>query len=129
MNAARPGFTIVEILLALLLLSFVVLGFQAATGQIIHYAAQSDRSLVAVQLAEDRLELIRLDPEYEALESRYETTETEIPGFPGLARQTLITRTDSTKSTGVLDYQRITVRVTGGGLREPVSRTVVVAAP
>lgn len=125
----RAGFTIVEILLALLLLSFVVLGFQAATGQIIHYAAQSDRSLVATQLAEDRLELIRMDTEYEALESRYEAVESDMEGFPGLTRTTAITRTMQTLDTGVLDYHRITVSVTGGGLRAPVSRTIVMAAP
>ena len=125
----RGGFTIVEILLALLLLSFVVLGFQAATGQIIHYAAQSDRSLVATQLAEDRLELIRLDPEYEALESRYEATESSLSGFPDLVRRTAITRVHQTLATGELDYYRITVSVSGGSLRTPVSRTLVVAAP
>ena len=125
----RDGFTIVEILLALLLLSFVVLGFQAATGQIIHYAAQSDRALVASQLADHRLALIRLDPDYEALESRYETVEATIPDFPGLARQTIINRTQAVQTGGYLDYYRITVVVTGDGLREPTSRTIVVAAP
>lgn len=125
----RGGFTIVEILLALLLLSFVVLGFQAATGEIIHYAARSDRELVATQLAEDRLDLIRLDPDYEALESRYEQTESSIPGFPGLTRQTVITRTETTLATGLLDFQRITVTLSGDGLRLPIARTVVVAAP
>ena len=125
----RGGFTIVEILLALLLLSFVVLGFQAATGEIIHYAARSDRELVATQLAEDRLDLIRLDPDYEALESRYELTESAIPGFPGLTRQTVIARTETTLPTGLLDFQRITVTLSGDGLRLPIARTVVVAAP
>lgn len=126
---ARDGFTIVEILLSLLLLSFVVLGFQAATGEIIHYAAQSDRALVAVQLAEDRLELIRLDPDYEALEARYETVEGDLPGFSGLTRGTVITRTQTTEPTGILDYYRITVTVSGSGLRDPAARTLVVAAP
>ena len=124
----RDGFTIVEILLSLLLLSFVVLGFQAATGEIIHYAAQSDRALVAVQLAEDRLELIRLDPDYEALESRYEGVET-LTDFPGLTRSTVIARTEATLPTGLLDYHRITVTVSGSGLRNPASRSHVVAAP
>ena len=125
----RAGFTIVEILLALLLLSFVVLGFQAATGQIIHYAAQSDRSLVASQLARDRLELIRMDTDYDGLEARYEATETQMAGFPGLKRQTVITHVMDTLATGILDYQRITVTITGGGLRAPISRSLVVAAP
>lgn len=125
----RDGFTIVEILLSLLLLSFVVLGFQAATGEIIHYAAQSDRALVAVQLTEDRLELIRLDPDYGALEARYEAVEDTISGFPGLTRSTVITRTEIVEPTGLLDYYRITVSVSGSGLRTPTARTLIVAAP
>lgn len=126
---ARGGFTIVEILLALVLLSFTVMGFQAATGEIIHYAAQSDREAVAVQLVEDRLDLIRLDPDYGQLESRYEATETEAQGYAGLTRTTTIVRTYQAQANGVLDYLTITVTVTGASLRSPVARTVVVAAP
>lgn len=126
---ARGGFTIVEILLALLLLSFVVLGFQAATGEIIHYAAQSDRELIGVQLAEDRLERLRIDPEYEQLESRYEGVESDLSGYPGLTRTTVITRTRTQQDTGLLDYLTITVTVDGDALRDPVARTIVVAAP
>lgn len=129
MNTRREGFTVVEIILALLLLSFVVLGFQAATGEIIHYAAQSDRGLVASQLTEDRLELIRLETDYEGLEAGYEAVEDSLPGHPGLTRTTTVTRFVETQVTGELDYQRITVTVDGDGLRSPVARTIVVAKP
>ena len=125
----RDGFTIVEVLLALLLLSFMVMGFQAATGEIIHYAAQSDRKAVAVQLLEDRLDLIRLDSDYDALAGRYSEEETPLPEYPGLTRTTLIERTRATQDTGLLDYISITVTIDGGNLRDPVARTIVVAAP
>lgn len=125
----RDGFTIVEILLALLLLSFTVMGFQAATGEIIHFAAQSDRQAVAMQLAEDRLDLIRLDPDYGALESRYEMAPTQLQDYPDLTRATEIVRTREQQATGVLDYVTITVTVAGSGLRAPVARTIVVGAP
>ena len=125
----RDGFTIVEILLALLLLSFMVMGFQAATGEIIHYAAQSDRQAVAVQLVEDRLDLIRLDPDYGELEARYETAEATLEDYPGLSRTTEIVHTYQEQSTGVLDYLKVTVTVSGGSLREPVARTIVIGAP
>lgn len=128
-DSGRAGFTIVEILLALLLLSFTVMGFQAATGEIIHYAAQSDRQAVAMQLVEDRLDLIRLDPHYGVLESRYETSATDLPDYPGLTRTTEIVRTREEQATGVLDYLTITVTVAGPSLRAPVARTIVVAAP
>lgn len=127
--AAREGFTLVEVLLAVVLLSFMVMGFQAATGTIIHHGVQSDREGVAVQVARDRLDVIRLDPRYERLKGAYEESNTSVPSHPGLKRTTIIEHTDQTTATGVLDYYTITVRVTGSGLRQPVSRTIVVAAP
>lgn len=128
-QGGRDGFTIVEIILALVLLSFTVMGFQAATGEIIHYAAQSDREAVAVQLVEDRLDLVRLDPEYEQLKSRYEAVESELADYPGLTRTTSIVRTYQEQETGTLDYLTVTVTVSGASLRGPVARTIVVGAP
>lgn len=125
----REGFTIVEVLLALLLLSFMVMGFQAATGEIIHYAAQSDREAVAVQLVEDRLDLIRLDPDYQQIEGRYEGVESDLTDYPGLTRTTTIVRTYQEQDTGILDYLKVTVTVTGASLRGPVARTIALGAP
>ncbi len=126
---ARNGFTLVEVLLALVLLGFTVMGFQAATGEIIHYAVQSDREAVALQLVEDRLDLIRLDPTYPGLDTRYEHAGVALPDYPGLTRKTQIVRIYHEETTGVLDFTTITVTVSGASLREPVTRTIVVAAP
>lgn len=115
--------------MAVVLLSFMVMGFQAATGKIIHYAAQSDREAVATQLVEDRLDLIRLDQTYEGLETRHESDDEAIDGAPGLTRRTEIVRTYRKEDTGVLDYTTITVTVSGPSLRAPVSRTIVIGAP
>jgi len=128
-RAHREGFTIVEVIMSLVLLSFMVMGFQAATGEIIHYSAQSDRGAVAVQLVQDRLDLILLDTDYESLVRRYAETATVLPDYPELRRTTRMHRTRSALSTGILDYVTLTVTVDGGSLRSPVSRTAVVAAP
>lgn len=125
----RAGFTVVEVLLALLLLSFMVMGFQAATGEIIHYAAQSDRQVVAVQLVEDRLDMIHMDTEYSTLQARYAEVQTVLPACPTMRRTTRVVRTRASHATGLLDYTTITVTIDSGSLREPVSRTIVVAAP
>lgn len=126
---SRDGFTIVEVLLALLLLSFMVMGFQAATGKIIHYAAQSDRQAVAVQLVEDRLDLIELDPEYEALVGRYTESASTLADYPTMTRTTDLVRTTAVLASGILDYITVTVMVESASLREPVSRTIVLGAP
>jgi Tfp pilus assembly protein PilV len=125
----RDGFTVVEVLLALVLLSFMIMGFQAATGEIIHYAARSDRQAVAIQMAEDRLDLIRMDDDYDLLAARYGGTETAVPGYVGLQRTTRVVRTRSTQNTGLLDYTTVTVTVRGDGLRDPVARTLILGAP
>lgn len=130
MGASAPrGFTLVEVLLALVLLSFMVMGFQAATGEIIRQSAESDHASVAARLVENRLDRIRLDPEYERLEGRYAGREDSVPSYPGLSRTTTIRRTRAESGRGVLDYVTVTVTVAGPGLGDPVSRTVVIAAP
>lgn len=127
--APREGFTIVEVILAVVLLSFMVLGFQAATGQIINHATQSDRQAVAIQLVKDRLDFIRLDTRYPYLLDLYDEVETELDGYPGFERTTTVVRTYHEGSTGLLDYTTITVQVDGNGLRGPVARTIVMGAP
>jgi hypothetical protein len=70
-----------------------------------------------------------LDTDYAGLKARYEVVEDTLSGFPGLSRTTTITRTEVTQTTGILDYHAVTVMVDGRGLRAPVERTIVVAAP
>lgn len=125
----RGGFTVVEIIISLVLLSFMIMLFQAATGRIIHEGSQSDRQSVAVQLVQSQLALIQLETDYESLTTKYAETATAFPDFPGLTRTTVLNRTEVTQSTGILDYTTVTVEVDGAGLRRPVRRTLVVGAP
>lgn len=129
LTSDREGFTIVEIMLAVLLLSFVVMGFQAVTGEIIHFSARSNRQNVAVQLVEDRLELIRMHPGYDDLATTYAGTETTIADHSGLARATAVVDVADTLVWGIAYYKQITVTVSGSGLDDDVSRTISVAAP
>lgn len=125
----RDGFTIVEILLAVLLLSFVVMGFQAVTGEIIHISSRSNRESVATQLVEDRLELIRIYPGYDHLAQEFADTEA-VADHPGLTRTTVVrTMADTLMLAGIAHYKRITVTVSGSGLKAPISRTISLAAP
>lgn len=126
---SREGFTIVEILMAVVLLSFVVMGFQAVTGEIVHYSAQNNRESVATQLVEDRLAMIRMYPGYDHLAQQFGGTET-LAGFPGLVRTTVVhVMADTLMMSGIAHYTRITVSVSGTGLNTPISRTISLAAP
>lgn len=123
----RPeGFTLMEVLIAMVLLGITLLGVQAAmTDRLIKDVGEQDKRTVALQLAMDRLQVVQTDPVYGALETRYSGTENNIAGFPRFVRATTITRTLS----GATDYKVVTVTVTRTGLPQAVTRSVTIAAP
>jgi Tfp pilus assembly protein PilV len=122
---APNGFTIIEVILALVILIVVLVGLAQTTGRTVHTVATSDRQEAAVQLVHDRIEFVRADPRYTKLDSLYEGTEGSFATLPGVQRATRIERI----TTAGNDYRTITVTVTGPGLKAPVSRTVTVGAP
>lgn len=123
--ADRRGFTLIEVMLALSILAVVIVGLVSMTGRTAHVAATSDREQAAIQLATDRVEQVRSEPNYAKLDSLFVATETSFPTLPGFTRTTQIVRT----TLGPNDYKKITVTVNGPGLAAPVTRTVTVAAP
>jgi prepilin-type N-terminal cleavage/methylation domain-containing protein len=125
---ARCGFTLVEVIMALMLLSVSMLGMQMIGVTMLRRTTTSQVRLSATQLAEDRVDVIKLEPVYANVDS-YAATETALPGFPGYTRTTSVNgRRDST-ATGIIDYKRVTVSVTATGLTMPVSRNITIAAP
>ena len=127
MQSNRAGFSLVEVTVALVLLSVSVLGLQLMTGQALHRMRSSHVSLTAAQLAEDKMDAIRLEPVYANLPS-YAGVENPV-GFPGYQRTTTIVQRRDSTAQGVTDYRTITVAVTGPQLRVPVKRTLIVGAP
>jgi prepilin-type N-terminal cleavage/methylation domain-containing protein len=123
--ANERGFTLIEVVVALTILLVVMVGLVTMTGKTSNIAAISERQEAAIQLVNDRIDLVRVDPDYAGLDTSYATTESSFPTLPGFQRVTTIIRTTS----GSNDYKRITVTVTGPGLSAPVARTVTVAAP
>lgn len=125
----RDGFTIIEITVAVVLLAVVLVGMQATTARLVHVVTTSDQHALAVQIAEDRVELIRTDPNYDVLSDRYAETKTALDDPPGFTRTTLFLTVRDSSSTGIAEYKKITVTVDGPGLTEPVQRTVSVGKP
>ncbi|HJQ64839.1 MAG TPA: prepilin-type N-terminal cleavage/methylation domain-containing protein [Gemmatimonadales bacterium] len=121
----RSGFTLIEVILALTILLVVMMMLANTTGKTVHTAATGSNQEAAIQLAMDRVEQVRGDPNYAGLDTAYVRTETTFPTLSGFTRVTAITRTTS----GNNDYKKVTVTVTGPGLLAPVVRTVTVAAP
>jgi prepilin-type N-terminal cleavage/methylation domain-containing protein len=123
----QRGFTLIEVILALTILLVVMMMLATTTGKTVHIATTSANQEAAIQLAIDRVEQVRADPQYNGLDSMYAKTETTFPTLSGFTRVTSIQRTGGIGQPN--DYKKVTVRVTGPGVSPAVVRTVTVAAP
>lgn len=120
----QHGFTLVEVVIALLILAVVMLGFAGAAGAMLLQAAEDDRRTTAVQLVHDRVEAVLTDPDYANLADNYAGAENDLPGAPDMTRITTVTPL-TVPGEGAIDAKKVSVKVTGDGLGKPVARTVV----
>jgi prepilin-type N-terminal cleavage/methylation domain-containing protein len=123
----RRGFTLIEIMVAMVVLGAVLLGAGQFTARFIHTTAISQVMTVASDAATERMEMITTDPSYTTLGARWSGTTTGIPGYPSMTMTTTIQRI-----TGVAprrDYTVVTVRVTEPTLPNPVRLTSIVGQP
>ena len=120
--------TLIEIIIALTILSVVVLGMGQFAFNFSRTERLSEARTIAVFLADQRLSEIRSSPNYSGVDSVYGVSEATIPGFTGYARLTTIQHTGGPRPQ-TNDYKTITVRVTAPTLSTPVTKTIVVAAP
>ena len=120
------GFTLLEALISMVILSIVLVGMQATLTQRLSGDLKlQDVRNVAIQLAADRIRTVQLDPVYASLGARYAASESAIAGAPGYQRVTDVTRTVASGN----DYTTVSVKVTHPRLAIPVTRSIVVAAP
>lgn len=126
---SQDGFSLVEVLVALVIMAVAVVGMQTMTAKYVHDVVQSDVQAEALQLVRDRLDQIRTDPEYEQLVATYSGTETDFPQLPGVTRQTQVVRNRERVGQKEVDFTRVTVTVRGPGLTVPIARSISVGAP
>src|SRR5690606_38479368 len=101
----RRGFTLVEVLVALVLISGVALTMGGAVARLSSSAARDGQEMRAVELVRERLASVAGDPAYAQLESRYNGTETGA-ALDGFTRRTTIQRIlQSVTGAGTLDYK------------------------
>jgi type II secretory pathway pseudopilin PulG len=120
----RLGMTLLESTVAVTILGSVTLGLGAFMARFTRTATEVRISAKASQLAAQRLELIKGAGQYDSLSS-FAATETDIPGYAGLTRRTIVTRVGG-DSTSTVDYQVVTVEVTGLTLKAPVRKTTAI---
>ena len=122
------GVTLIEVIIAMLILTVVLLGMGSFAVNFTRTVSRSDARTIAVNLASQRISEVRSAPNYSTLEATYIATEASIAGFTGYSRVTQIVLTGGPRPTYTSDFKTVTVTVTAPGIN-PVKKTVVVAAP
>jgi prepilin-type N-terminal cleavage/methylation domain-containing protein len=127
------GFTLIEVLIAVVLLSLAVVSLGQFMGKYQRATANATLLSTMTTIAKERLELIRGDVRYTTLVTRYGTgAGSDTTGFPGysiIRRRTFLTR-DQTGSPA-RDRTTVTVRVftTNNQIKDSVNLTAVIARP
>lgn len=124
---SKNGFTLVEVVMAMAIMSTVMIGMASMTASLLHVISVGDRKASALQLIDSRIDQVQMDPNYGGLDSTYAGTESDFVEFPGLTRTTVIVHVGGGGSP--VDHKKITVTVQGTGLPQPLSRSVTVGAP
>lgn len=132
MTHNRRGFTLIETMIAVVIMTIIAIGLGRFMGTFLHAESASGIRLVATSVATERLELVRADPRYTQLIALYGSgggaDTTGFPGYPTMRRRTIIIRDQS--GAPARDFTTITVRVTHPALtQDTVSVTATVAAP
>lgn len=124
----RRGFTLVEVLVAFVILSGVLFGMLDFTRQFTRQTTDAAFTARASDLAVQQLETVKAWRTYGTLVSTFHATSiTFATGTPyaGLTRQTLAVRTGPTATA---DFVTVTVIVSGNGLPAPLRRSTIIAA-
>jgi type II secretory pathway pseudopilin PulG len=125
--------TIIEVLFAIVILSGVMLAL-SRFGQEFSRATRNAANLaIASDLAASRIEAVRGHASYASLASTFNgSTETSaaaanpsMSGYDGYTRATKAVRTQNDSS----DYVTVTVTVTASVLKQPMTKTAVIASP
>jgi prepilin-type N-terminal cleavage/methylation domain-containing protein len=126
----RNGFTLVEVLLAMIILTLVLVSSARFAVDFSRSMGDASVRVIAMGVATDRLELVRADPRYERLRTLYGTgSGADTTGFPGYATMHRLT-TVARDTTAGRDRTTVTVRVTAPpGFRDTVAVTAVIARP
>jgi prepilin-type N-terminal cleavage/methylation domain-containing protein len=120
----RLGMTLVESMVAVTILGSVTLGLGAFMAKFTRTASDVRYRAKAAQLAGQRLELIKSAGQYDSL-GKFAGTETDIPGYAGLTRTTIVTRVGD-DSTSTVDYKIVTVEVSSPTLQPAVRKTTAI---
>lgn len=124
---ARSGMTLVEVIVSMMLLVGVVLVLGAFSAQFARATAQAHLIVIANELAASRLDAVRQQPTYAAIDSLVRTDTGVKSDFSSYTMQTQMVRIGGAV-TDTVDYKLLTVTITHPAMKKVVTKTTAVAA-
>ena len=122
----RTGMTLVEVIVAMLILTGVLLALGAFTVKFAQASGQARLVITANELAARRLDAVRTQPTYLAVAS-LAGGRTVTADFTTFSESTKVVRIGGAPTDSV-DYMLVTVRMRSPSMRRVVSKTTAVAA-
>jgi type II secretion system protein I len=122
---STAGFTLVEVLIALCMLSVVLLAAAASTTKYLGVITRNRIRIQAAAVADAQIAKVRVSPAYDSLTVRFDSSRTNVP-FVGYTRSTRVLRSGAGTTN---DLTKIRVTVSGPELTSPVVRYATIAAP
>lgn len=126
-NAKREGFTLIELMVALIILGGVLLSTAEYFRRFSRTNAMTSLSNTALDLATQRLEDIKVDRNYLTLGTTWIATETNLSCLPGGAGCFTRTTQGVRTNNATYDHWHFTVTVTHPRMSNPVSKTTAIA--
>ncbi len=129
----RSGMTLIEVIIAVVILSGVFIGLSNFTRRFQHLTNNHDALAIASELAAARIEVVRLHRTYSTLVSTFDGTSESsstssnpsMTQYPGYTRTTAAVRTGPSATA---DYVTVTVTVTNTATSTSVTKSLVIAA-
>ncbi|MES2179049.1 MAG: hypothetical protein V4550_14405 [Gemmatimonadota bacterium] len=122
----RRGMTLVEVIVAMLILVGVILVLGGFTAKFAQATGQAHLIVLANEIAASRLDAARQQPNYAAIDSLAKT-DTVKADFSTYTRKTQVARIGGAV-TDTVDYKFITVTVTHPQMKKTVVKTTAMAA-
>ena len=124
-TSSRQGFTLIEVMIALVILSGVLLTLAASTTRYLSIITRNRIRIQSGAVADAQIAAVRVAPNYATLVAQFNGTLGNVP-LPGYSRQTQVVRNGAGTTA---DRTGVIVTVTGPNLPTPVVRYTTVAAP
>jgi Tfp pilus assembly protein PilV len=123
---SKKGMTLVEVIVAMMLLVGVVLVLGGFSAKFAQATNQAHLIILANELGATRLDAVRQQPDYAAIDSLAQTS-TVKADFSAYSVKTQVVHVGGAV-TDTVDYKLVTVTVTHPAMRKTVTKTTAVAA-